>query len=78
MTKYESMPQGDAGNRSARACLPWAMMFNAVGVGALIQCRADLRAVLEVPRTVLFSVVSAEQRFQKSIRWTPMRPDRVR
>ena len=29
------MTQGGAGTRSARACLPWAMMFNAVGVRAL-------------------------------------------
>ncbi len=26
------MTQGGAGTRSARACLPWAMLFNAVGV----------------------------------------------
>ncbi len=26
------MTQGGAGTRSARACLPWAMLFNAFGV----------------------------------------------
>ncbi len=57
-----NVTQGGAGTRSARACLPWAMVCNAVGVVGLSKAKRDGGSNALLRDHFSFSRVSVIQR----------------